>query len=199
MNKQYTIKLACAVIMLGAITGKATAQDTIAIDANRFKQTEQGRLFTVPKVHSTGAVSSVGGETLYKTPGVNITNTLYGRLAGLTVTQGSGEPGNDDAQMGIRGIGSYGYLGGSGGYQTYKIFVDGFETNRNYFRNLSPSEIESVSILKDAAALATFGMRGANGVIWVTTKRGKVGKPTVQIQARSGVQRAININKPLGS
>jgi TonB-linked SusC/RagA family outer membrane protein len=199
MNKQYTIKLACAVMMLGAVAGKAAAQDTIAIDATRFKQTEPGRLFTLPRVHSTAAVSVAGGETLYKTPAANITNTLYGRLAGLTVTQGSGEPGNDEALMGIRGVGSYGYLGGAGGYHTYKIFVDGFETNRNYFRNLSATEIESVAILKDAAALATFGMRGANGIIWVTTKRGKIGKPTVQVQVRSGVQRAININKPLGS
>lgn len=162
-------------------------------------QIEHNRFLRVPKHLSTAAISTVGGETLYKTSVPNFTNTLFGRLPGLTVAQGSGEPGNDDAALGIRGIGTYGFLGGAGGYHTYKIFVDGFEANRNYFRNLSPAEIESVSILKDAAALATYGMRGANGVIYVTTKRGQVGKPTVRFQTRAGIQQPIRIAEPLNS
>lgn len=175
----------------GAIAQRPVAEaDTSAAEA---------RLFSVQQRFSTHAVSTVSGQTLYKTPAPNLTNTLYGRLPGLTVTHGSGEPGNDDALLAIRGIGTYGYLGGANGYHTYKIFIDGFESNRNYLRSLSPSEIENISILKDAAALATFGMRGANGVIWVTTRRGKIGKPTVQFQVRSGIQRAVNIPQPLNS
>jgi TonB-linked SusC/RagA family outer membrane protein len=205
MNKYYTLRLSAAALVLVLAAGDAAAQnssrtaDTTLTGGSRTGAIEPGRFFTLPQRQSTAAVSTVPGETLYKTAAANIANTLYGRLAGLTVTQASGEPGNDEALSGIRGIGSYGYLGGAGGYHTYKLFVDGFETNRNYFRNLSPAEIESIAILKDAAALATFGMRGSNGIIWVTTKRGRIGKPTIQVQARSGVQSPIKINKPLGA
>ena len=189
MNKLYVQILPIALLCIAA--GKSFAQSDSSITP--------GRLLQVPQRYSTQAVSTVTGETLYKTPSPNLTNTLSGRLPGLTITHGSGEPGNDDARMAIRGIGTYGYLGGAGGYHTYKIFIDGFESNRNYLRNLSPAEIEDVSILKDAAALATFGMRGANGVIWVTTKRGKPGKAKVQLQMRGGVQQAEHIAKPLRS
>lgn len=194
--------LTCCTVLLSLLSSMAHAQD-ISSDSDTTRGLkpvyEHNRLLTVPARLSTAAISTVSGQTLYKTPTANFTNTLFGRLPGLTVSQGRGEPGNDDALLGIRGIGTYGFLGGSGGYHTYKIFVDGFEANRNYFRNLSPAEIESVSILKDAAALATFGMRGANGVIYVTTKRGEAGKPTIRFQTRAGIQQPIHMAKPLGS
>ncbi|SEW37814.1 TonB-linked outer membrane protein, SusC/RagA family [Chitinophaga sp. YR573] len=141
---------------------------------------------------STSAISTVTGADLYKTPAANITNTLYGRLPGLTVLQGSGEPGYDGATMTTRGIGTY-------DNNSLVIYVDGFQVTSDYFQYLSSSEIASISVLKDAAALATFGMRGANGVLWVVTKRGQQSKPTIQFQVRSGIQQAINIDKPLGS
>ncbi|MDP4240699.1 MAG: SusC/RagA family TonB-linked outer membrane protein, partial [Bacteroidota bacterium] len=119
-------------------------------------------------------------------------NTLYGLLPGLTVYQGSGQPGYDAASLKIRGTGSY-------NSESYAVYVDGFQVDFNYFEYLSPSEIESISILKDAASLAPFGMKGANGVLWVTTKRGKVGKPKIQLQTRTGFQNPLVINKPLGS
>lgn len=156
-----------------------------------------GRFFNLDRYNSTGAVSTVSGDLLYHTPAASLTNTLYGRLPGLTVTQQSGEPGNDNASMGIRGIGTYAL--GNNGYSAYKIFVDGFEVNANYFNYIAPAEIESVSILKDAAALATLGMRGSNGVIWVITRRGVVGKSTITFQARSGFQSPTVINKPLNA
>lgn len=200
MNKKY---ITYCSVFIGSLFGNLAQAQEAANDADTIKventAEEHGRFLALPHRFSTAAISTVGSETLYKTPTANFTNTLFGRLPGLTVSQGSGEPGNDDALLGIRGIGTYGFLGGAGGYHTYKIFVDGFEANRNYFRNLSPAEIESVSVLKDAAALATFGMRGANGVIYVTTKRGQIGKPTVRFQTRAGVQQPINIAKPLGS
>lgn len=154
-------------------------------------------LFSFAEVHaqdssSTTATSTVTGADLYKTPAANITNTFYGRLPGLTVLQGSGEPGYDGANMTLRGLGTYDNA-------DMTIYVDGFQVTSAYFQYLSPSEIASVSVLKDAAALATFGMRGANGVLWITTKRGQYSKPTVQVQVRSGIQQAMNIDKPLGS
>ncbi|HET8830047.1 MAG TPA: TonB-dependent receptor plug domain-containing protein, partial [Pelobium sp.] len=133
------------------------------------------RLFNDLGDRSTGAISTVGSKVLYKTPSPSLTNSLFGVLPGLNVQQTSGEPGFEDANLNIRGIGTYGFTNGNG-YNTHAIFVDGFEVNANYFNFLSASEIESVSIFKDAAALATFGMKGANGVIWVTTKRGVEGK-----------------------
>lgn len=154
-----------------------------------------GNLIQVPNTSNTNAISTIKGEDLANISSLNLTNRLYGQLAGLTVTQGSGEPGNDMAQLLIRGTGSY----GNGGYNVAKIFVDGFEVNSNYFSYMNPVEIQSITILKDAAALATFGMRGSNGVIWVVTKRGKIGKPTMKIRFNSGIQSAINLNTPLDS
>ena len=165
-------------------------KDSASIETEQLK--EPGALFNVNKATSTAAVSTVSGDVLYKTPVANISNTLFGLLPGLTVSQGSGQPGYDAADLKIRGIGTY-------NSENYAIFVDGFQTDFNYFQYLSPSEIESVSILKDAAALAPFGMKGANGVLWVTTKRGKIGKPKIQLQTRTGFQQPLNLNKPLGS
>lgn len=154
-----------------------------------------GRLFNLNKFNSTGSVSTVSGETIYHSPTPNLSNTLFGRLPGLSVTQQSGEPGYDNSISGIRGIGTYGL----GAYNSYKIFVDGFEVNQNYLNYLAPAEIETISILKDGAALATLGMRGSNGVVWVITKRGKIGKSTITFQARTGFQSPTVINKPLNS
>ncbi|RYE37095.1 MAG: SusC/RagA family TonB-linked outer membrane protein [Sphingobacteriaceae bacterium] len=196
MNKHY-LKIFFVGTILTSASGFLKAQSVTNLRMVDTVTTVPGRLFNTGKNSSTAAVSTVFGETLYQTPTPNLTKTLYGRLPGLTVAQGSGEPGYDNANLGIRGIGTYGV--GTNGYNTYKIFVDGFEVNQNYFSYLAPAEIESVSILKDAASLATFGMRGANGVIWVVTKRGKIGKPTIQFQARTGLQMPINLNKPLDS
>lgn len=165
-------------------------RDTTSKQAEQIK--EPGALFKVNKATSTAAVSTITGDVLYKTTVANLSNTLYGLLPGLTVSQGSGQPGYDAAALYIRGTGTY-------NSESCAVFVDGFQTDFNYFQYLSPSEIESVSILKDAAALAPFGMKGANGVLWVTTKRGKEGNQKIQIQTRSGYQEPININKPLGS
>ena len=198
MTNQYiksTVLSAC--LLLGLAMNVAAQNKSLSDSAARdTARIEPGRLLNIKKINSTAAVSSVSGEDLYKTPTMNLTNTLYGRLNGLSVNLGSGEPGYDNAALGIRGVGSLS-SSSAGGYNTYKVFVDGFETNLNYLAYLSAAEIESISILKDAAALATFGMRGANGVIYVTTKRGKIGKPTISFQVRTGIQKAININKPL--
>lgn len=207
MNKTYILKSLLIGMMLTTVGGQLMAQtkrakntsDSSAVNKAKTSATVPGRFFDSNKINSTGAISTVSGDELYKTPAPNITNTLYGRLSGLSVAQGSGEPGNDNALLGIRGVGSYGIGGATSGYNTFKYYIDGFETNANYFNNLSPAEIESVSVLKDAAALATFGMRGSNGVIWVVTKRGKIGKSTIQFQTRTGFQSPINLNKPLNS
>lgn len=199
MNKRYILRGILIGSMLSTLFGSLMAQKAVVMNNNDTAAIPTtivpGRLFETAKDNNTGAISTVSGETLYNTPVPNITNTLYGRLSGLTVTQGSGEPGYDNAKWLIRGIGSY----GQGGYNVCKIFVDGFEVNSDYFSYLSPAEIKSVSVLKDAASLATFGMRGSNGVIWIETKRGKISKPKFQVLVRTGMQSPIKINKPLDS
>ncbi len=154
-----------------------------------------GKLFENSITNNTAAVASVSGETLNKVTVPNLYNTLSGQLPGLFMLQGNGEPGKDNPVWQIRGVGSYGL----GYYNSAKVYVDGFEVLPDYLSYLSPAEIESVSILKDAASLATFGMKGANGIIWVETKRGRVGKPTVTMQVRSGIQQPVNLYKPLNS
>lgn len=149
----------------------------------------------VPDTLSTAAVSTVTGEDLYHIQTSNLSNTWAGMFPGLTVLQGTGEIGNDNAKWLIRGVGSYGV----GSWNSAKIYVDGFEVNSEYLVSLSPSEIESVSILKDGAALAIYGDRGANGVIRIETKRGKVGPATVSAKVRYGAQTPNVVNKPLRS
>lgn len=147
-------------------------------------------------VRNTGAVSTVSGEELYESATPNLTNTLSGKLPGLFVIKGDGTPGYGTSKMFIRGIGSYAQ---STDLSTLKYYVDGFEVKPEYIEFLSPEEISSVSILKDAAALAIFGMNGANGVLWIETKRGSAGAPVISFQSRTGVQQPINAVKPLGS
>ena len=173
---------------------KTPAQDSLAgkPNLNRRQSPVQDPYLKIAQSNAVTSVPTISGSILYKTPVPNITNTLYGLLPGLTVQQKSGEPGYDGASLSIRGIGTYDNA-------SLVIYVDGFQTTSSYFQYLSPSEIESISILKDPASLATFGMKGANGVLWVVTKRGTLSKPRVQIQVVSGVQQAININKPYGS
>jgi TonB-linked SusC/RagA family outer membrane protein len=118
-----------------------------------------------------GSVSQIKGEELEKAPPGNITNMLAGRLPGLTALQQSGRPGADDATLRIRGISTY------GGNQSPLIMIDGVQ--RDSFSYLDPSEIESVTLLKDAVSTAVYGLQAANGIILITTKKGKSQKASV--------------------
>ncbi|RBL93551.1 SusC/RagA family TonB-linked outer membrane protein [Chitinophaga flava] len=124
---------------------------------------------TQKKVTKTGAVASVKGAELQQSPNVNISNSLVGRVPGIIAVNNSGEPGNDNSRIFIRGRSTL-------GVSTPLYVIDGIP--REGFARLAPGDIESVSVLKDAAA-AIYGSRAANGVILVTTKRGKIGKPTI--------------------
>nr|WP_294897947.1 SusC/RagA family TonB-linked outer membrane protein [uncultured Pedobacter sp.] len=205
MYKIYKIKatLFCSAFALLTLQLKAQKKENSPAK-DKIEQADSLKVIDVPnrffndsKDNSTAAISTIRTTGLYRTPSPSVTNSLYG-LAGLNVQQTSGEPGFEDANINIRGNGTYGFTNGNG-YNTQTIYVDGFEVTRDYFNYMSASEIESISVLKDAAALATFGMKGANGVLWVTTKRGKEGKSTVTLKMRTGLQSAIDINKPLDS
>jgi len=121
------------------------------------------------KVTVTGALSSVKAEELTRTPVSSVNNVLAGQLSGVTTVQTSGEPGADAAQIFVRGQGTW-------GDSSPLIQVDGVERE---MWDIDPNEIESVTVLKDASATAVFGVRGANGVVLITTKRGAEGKAKI--------------------
>ena len=155
IKEQRTIK----VIMKEAT---ATALDEVVVTGTGAQK----------KITMTGAVTNVDINTL-KTSTSSITNALAGNIAGVMARQTSGQPGNNISEFWIRGISTFG--AGSSAL----ILVDGFERSMN---ELNIEDIESFTVLKDASATAIYGSRGANGVVLITTKRGKGGK--VQIDAK---------------
>lgn len=125
----------------------------------------------------TGAISSVGTDQLLVSPNASVANALAGQLSGVSTVQQSGQPGAEDPQIYVRGTGS---LTDS----SPLILVDGIEMP---FTQIDPNEIENITVLKDASATAVFGVRGANGVILVTTRRGLEGKPKVSFSSSVGL------------
>lgn len=123
------------------------------------------------KVTVTGALSSVKGEDLVRTPVSSVNNVLAGQLSGVSTVQTSGEPGSDAATIFVRGQGTW-------NDSSPLIQVDGVERSMS---DIDPEEIESITVLKDASATAVFGVRGANGVVLITTKRGAEGKAKIDI------------------
>lgn len=126
----------------------------------------------------TGSVVSVKGSDLVKSPSVNLSNSLAGRMPGVIATQGGGEPGYDGSTIRIRGVNTLGNTGAL-------VVIDGIPARNGGFDRLNPADIESVSVLKDAAA-SIYGSRAANGVILITTKRGKTGKPELSYSFNQG-------------
>ena len=141
------------------------------------------------KVTITGAVSNVGGSELLKSPTASLGNALSGKLPGVSSVQYSGMPGGDDPILHVRGVGS---LNGS----SPLVLVDGVERS---FSQIDPNEVEDISILKDASATAVFGVRGANGVILVTTKRGEAGKTKISLSTSYGIQQVSTFLKNVDS
>ena len=123
------------------------------------------------KVTMTGAISSVKSEDLVRTSVGSVNNILGGQLSGVTTVQYSGEPGSDAAEIFVRGKATF-------GDSSPLIQVDGVERSMS---DIDPNEIESVTVLKDASATAVFGVRGANGVVLITTKRGSQGKAKISV------------------
>jgi len=135
----------------------------------------------------TGSVTTVKGDELMKSPATNLSHALVGRMSGVVTYQRSGEPGYDDATIRIRGVSSFG--------QTDPLVViDGVADRAGGLSRLDPNEIENISVLKDAAG-AIYGARAANGVILVTTKKGKVGKPVIEFSTNLGVNQPTKLPK----
>lgn len=135
------------------------------------------------KASTVGAITQAKGEELLKVGGVtNVSSALTGMLPGVSAIQLSGEPGQDQANIVIRGKSTWGNT-------DPLILIDGIERS---FNDVDPNEIESISVLKDASATAVYGVKGANGVILVTTKRGQEGKAKISFSANFGLKEPIN-------
>ena len=140
---------------------------------------------------NTGAVFTITGEELSRTNTGNLLNTLQGRIPGLTVATGSGEPGYDNPTLYVRGQSSWNVAGNAIG-----VYLDGFQVDLNALAALSPFEIESVTLLKDAASLAIYGFDGGAGILSVRTKEGTTsGKTKIEVNSRYGNLRPVAMPK----
>ena len=140
---------------------------------------------TQRKESVVGAITSVKGDALVETGVSNITSAIAGKLSGVVTIQTSGQPGQNDAEILVRGVSSF-------NGNSPLVLVDGVERD---FASIDPNEVADISVLKDASATAVFGAKGANGVIIVTTKNGQEGKPRMDISYSSGFSNPINMAK----
>lgn len=143
------------------------------------------------KASVTAAISSISTQDLVQTPQANVSNMLVGKMPGLIATQRSGAPGEDASNLLIRGVSTF------SDNTSPMVMIDGVE--RPNFNGIDPNEIETVSILKDASATAIYGVRGANGVVLITTRKGKTGKPNLTYSGNVAIQRPTALPHYLNS
>lgn len=179
----FTILNALFLLFSSAKMVAQDSPDSAMVDIAYGKQAEWKR---------TSAISTVYGEDLMKTTSVSIGNGLHGRIPGLTILQQSGEPGYDFNIRNIYGRGQSSYMGD----QNILVFVDGFEAPLD---RIAATEIESISFLKDASALVLYGMRAANGVLLVTTKKGIISAPKIDIRLQTGIQQPTFLISPINA
>ena len=164
----------------------------LAPDTNLMDEVVVTAFATQKKINVTGAISSVNGSDILSTPVANISNALLGNTPGVSGLQTSGEPGRNSADIFVRGVSTY-------GSSAPLIIIDGVEQASEQafaeFNAMDPNEIQGISILKDAASTAVYGVRGANGVIIVTTRRGNEGKPTINFSANYGLTQAATLQE----
>lgn len=165
------------------VTNKSTVQVKLKEDTKGLEEVVVlGVGQTAKKVTLTGSVSSISGKEIRQSPSASLQNTLAGRLPGFFSQQRGGQPGKDGAAFQIRGINTY--AGGT----TPLIIVDDVEFTSDQISQIDPNEVESVTILKDASTTAVYGVRGANGVVIITTRRGSSGKPALNFKNETGLQ-----------
>lgn len=163
---------------------KVGAQDKFSItlkeDSQALEEVVVVGYGTQKKVNMTGSVAQIDSKVLENRPVQNVSTALQGTMPGVQVTSGGGRPGQDGGTIRVRGVGT---LNSADPY----ILVDGIETGT--MNSVDPNDIESISVLKDAASAAIYGSKASNGVILITTKRGKTGKPRISYNGYVGFQK----------
>lgn len=157
--------------------------------AHQIEEVVVTSMGTQRKISNLGAITTVNPDE-FQVPTPSIANLLGGRVAGIFSMVSSGEPGKNLAEFWVRGIGTFGASSGA------LVLIDGLEGNIN---NIDPADVESFSVLKDASATAVYGVRGANGVVLVTTKRGQPGKLRVTGRANLSISQVRRLPKYLRS
>ncbi|MCR4852571.1 MAG: TonB-dependent receptor [Prevotella sp.] len=156
------------------VNGRTTINVTMTDDETALEEVVVVGYGQQKKESVIGAISQVTSKDLLSTPAANVSQAIAGKIPGVVTAQTSGAPGADDAKIYIRGRATF-----AGDAQPL-VLVDGVERS---FSQIAPDDIETISVLKDASATAVYGVRGANGVMLITTKRGKEQKPVVSLTA----------------
>ena len=169
------------------VGGKNSINLTLAADTKSLNEVVVVGYGTQKKETVTGSVVSVKGADLIKSPTTNLSNSIAGRLPGVVAVNRSGEPGYDGSAIRIRGTNTI-------GNNNALIVVDGIPARAGGLERINPNDIENISVLKDASA-AIYGSRAANGVILITTKRGKTGKPQLSYSFNQGFAQPTVIPK----
>ncbi|HTI58923.1 TonB-dependent receptor [Mucilaginibacter sp.] len=159
----------------------------LVVDAKSLNEVVVVGYGTRKKATLTGSISQVKGADLLKSPQPNLSNSIAGRISGVIVNNTSGEPGYDGSNISVRGLATT-------GSNSVLIVVDGVPGQIGGLERLDPNDIESMSVLKDASA-AIYGNRAANGVILVTTKHGRLGKPTINYSFNQGFSSPTRLPK----
>lgn len=173
-----------------ALNGKSTIEISLKEDTASLDELVVVGYGKQKKYSIISSVSTVEPEELQTSSSRSLSNNLAGRLAGVIAVQRSGEVGYDNSQFWIRGISSF------AGNSAPLVLVDGVERSLN---NIDPAEIATFSILKDAAASAVYGVRGANGVILITTKRGKIAKPSFNARYEHSLTQPVQLPEFVGA
>ena len=173
-----------------AITNQRTLNIALRVsEANNLNEVVITGRGSAKRITLTGAVSGIQANELRRVPTSSLQNTLSGKLPGFFSQQRSGQPGKDASDFFIRGVSSLNEDGNKP-----LIMVDDVEYSYEQLSQINVNEIESISILKDASTTAIYGIKGANGVLVVKTRRGEEGKPVIHVRAEAGGQ--IPVRKP---
>lgn len=162
------------------VAGKDEITVALKLDNQRLEEVVVTGYGSRRKAEFTGAVSRVSSKKIEQVPMASFEQILQGRAPGLYIASGSGQPGSY-ARVNIRGVGTF----GNGTDPLY--ILDGMPIEAGVFRTMNPNDFETVDVLKDAAGASLYGSRGANGVIVITSKKGKSGKPQLQFRTQHGV------------
>ncbi|MBK0383076.1 TonB-dependent receptor [Pedobacter sp. SD-b] len=174
---------------IGYTTQEVRASKTLSIklisDVSKLNEVVVIGYGTQSRKDATSNVTQISGDAIRSTPAANVQNMLVGKVVGLTTQQQSGQPGVDGASFYLRGVST------EVGNNKPLVLIDDVESDYGQVSKIDPSEIESISFLKDAVSTSIYGIKGANGVMLVTTKRGKAGAPKFAFSSQVGLQAQI--------
>ena len=185
-GEQLTFSFIGFVTVVKTVENNDFMEITLTLDQGSLDEVMVIGYGETKRITNTGAVNSIKAEEIKYVPVSSVQNTLSGRLPGFFSQQRSGQPGRDASDFFIRGVSS---LNAAGNQPL--IIVDDVQYTYEQLQQINVNEIESISILKDASTTAVYGIKGANGVLVVKTRRGKMGRPKINVRVESGVQTPV--------